>query len=329
MQIEYTVLENGFDFILASIKDLTRIDETALANKVNKRHIKYSLLHLSSGVELVFKHKLLQGNWAYVFMDMDKAKKADLQSGDFVSVGSDAIVKRLENLCEIKLEKNEVECFRILRRTRNIAEHFSLKGDILSLKNLIHNSITILIKIILEHYDPNEFTKEEQELFGEIRSTLHQSDQHYDDALAIAQKELERSGLEYSVQTCPQCFEEFLLIDHDGDGLVKCSSCSYEAQSEKAARDYIDKVLGVTEDDVAKYYGGIFPLFDCPECNDWTLVHDMENGSAICFSCGLYEPYVSLSTCRNCERRVVYVQYAGEESVDCPECGEEIPYEDD
>ena len=175
----------------------------------------------------------------------------------------------------------------------------------------------------------NKFTAEECELLNEIRSLLRQSKQHYEDALAMVQKELEQTGMESEVHTCPECFEESLLIDYDGDGLVKCSACSYEAQSEDAARNYVTKVLGVTEDDIAKHYGGNFPLYDCPDCTDWTLVHDVADVSAICFACGLYEPYVSLSTCSECGKQVVYVQYAGEESVDCPECGEEMPYEDD
>ena len=331
MGFEYTVLENGLDFILAAIGDLSKIDEGTLDSNASKRHIKYSLLHLSSGIELVFKHKLLQGNWAYVFKDMDKAKKENLESGDFVSVGSDIIIKRLENLCDMKLARNDADIISILRRKRNNAEHFSLKDDISSLKGLIHNCITVLIKIILDHYDSGQFTDEELDLFSKIRSSLHKLDQHYDDALAIAQNELEKSGMESEVLTCPQCLEEFLLIDsdsYDGYGGAKCSSCSYEAPEEEAARDYISKVMGVTDYEIAKVFSGEIPLYDCPDCNDWSLVFDEPDDNAICFSCGFNENCVVLLTCSDCEKRFISVQYAGDDSASCPECGEDVPYDE-
>jgi len=331
MLFEYTVLENGLDFILTAISDLSKTDESALDSKASKRHIKYSLLHLSSGIELVFKYKLLHKNWAYVFKDMDKAKKERLESGDFVSVGSDVIVKRLENLCDIKLAKNDADIISTLRRKRNNAEHFSLQDDISTLKGLIHSCITVLIRIILDHYDTSEFADEERDLLSEIRSSLHKLDLHYGDALAIAQNELDQSGMESEVLTCPQCLEEFLLIDsesYDGYGGAKCSSCSYEAQAEDAARDYISKVMGVTEHEIATVFGGEIPLYDCPDCNDWSLVFDEANDNAICFACGLNADCVVLLTCSDCEKRFVCVQYAGDDSASCPECGEDVPYDE-
>ena len=331
MQFEYTVLENGLDFILAAIGDLSKIDESALDSKASKRHIKYSLLHLSSGIELVFKHKLLHGNWAYVFKDMDNAKKEHLESGDFVSVGSDVIVKRLENLCDMKFAKNDADIIGTLRRKRNYAEHISLKDDVSSLKGLIHSCITVLIKIILNHYDPGKFTDEEFDLFSEIRSSLHKLDQHYGDALAIAQNELEQSGMESEVLSCPQCLEDFLLIDsgsYDDYGGAKCSSCSYDALGEEAARDYISKVMGVTEHEIAAVFGGEIPLYDCPDCSDWSLVFDEANDNAICFSCGLNADCAVLLTCNDCEKRFVYVQYVGDDSASCPECGEDVHYDE-
>ena len=329
MQFNYTVLENGLDFILTAINDLLSIDESATVSNENKRHIKYSLLHLSSGIELVFKHRLLHEHWIYVFEDMNKARIDKFNDGDFVSARSDVIIQRLKNYCDIKLTKAEADIIQTLRNKRNNAEHFSLKDDIPSLKNLIHDSIALLVRVILNHYNLDDFADEERKLFSEIRSLLLKTEKHYDDAIAIAQKELEQEGLESEVLVCPQCLEDFLLIDYDGNGGAKCSACTYEAQGEEAARDYIAKIMGVSEHEVATVYGRRIPLYDCPDCNDWSLVFDEENDNAICFSCGFNENCVVLLTCGNCEKQFVCVQYASDESASCPECGEDVLYEDD
>lgn len=332
MNFKYTVLENGFEFILTAINDLLNVDVNATDSIANKRYIKYSLLHLSSGIELVLKHRLLREHWTYVFEDMNKAKKDKLDSGDFTSARNDVIIQRLRTLCDVEFPKDEEIIIKTLRAKRNSAEHFSLCDDIPTLKTLIHSSITLLINKILEYYNPGTFTDEEHDLFLNIQSSLHKFEQHYDDALAMAKKELEPSGMEGEALTCPQCFEDFLLIDessYDGYGGAKCTSCSYEALGEKAARDYISNVMGVTEHDVATIYGGELPLFDCPNCNDWSLVFDEVDDNATCFSCGFNENCVVLLTCSNCDKRFVCVQYADDDCASCPECGEDVPFDDE
>ena len=104
MEMNYTVLENGLDFVFMSARNLSVINEASIGDEEKKLLIKYSLLHLSSGIELVFKHKLLQEHWTYVFADMNKAKKEVLQSGEFKSADSETIIERLKNLCDIENE---------------------------------------------------------------------------------------------------------------------------------------------------------------------------------------------------------------------------------
>jgi len=81
----------------------------------------------------------------------------------------------------------------------------------LSIESSIHKSISITIKLIVVHYDLDEFTDEESELFSKIKALLRQSQQHYDDAKTIAQRELEQTGMKDYVTTCPECEEIFLL----------------------------------------------------------------------------------------------------------------------
>jgi len=69
MEMKYTVLENGLDFVLNSINNLTIASEDTTDEYAKKRLIKYSLLHLSSGIELILKSRLLKEHWTYVFAE--------------------------------------------------------------------------------------------------------------------------------------------------------------------------------------------------------------------------------------------------------------------
>jgi len=295
MEMDYTVLENGLDFVLMSVNDLSIINETGTDDEAKKRLMKYSLLHLSSGIELVFKHRLLQEHWTYVFADMNKAKKEALQSGEFKSADSETIIERLKNFCEIELKQDEIKDLSNLRKRRNKVEHFNLNESVLSIESSIHKSISILIKVIVEHYDLDEFTDEENELFSQIKTLLRQSQQHYNDAKAIALKELEQTGMEKYVTTCPECEEEFLLRD---DG-AKCIFCGYEASGEEAARDYIENVLGISEYRTVKN-GDEFPQYECPACENESFVFDVEKGKAICFACDYDDDVSKFSFCSHC-----------------------------
>lgn len=62
--VEFGLLENGLDFIQSAINYLIKSQD--------KYDIKYGLLHLSSGVELVFKYRLLIEDWELLFQDIKK-----------------------------------------------------------------------------------------------------------------------------------------------------------------------------------------------------------------------------------------------------------------
>jgi len=295
--MDYTVLENGLDFVLMATNNLMIINENSQDDEANKRLMKYALLHLSSGIELIFKHRLLQEHWTYVFADMNKAKKETLQSGEFKSADNETIIERLKNFCDIELTSEETKDLRNLRNRRNKAEHFNFREPILSIKSSIHKNISILIRVIAEHYNLDEFTDGENELFSQIKTLLRQSQEHYNDAIIIAQKEIKQMGMEKNVTICPECEEDFLLRD---DG-VKCIFCSYDATGEEAARDYIHNVLGISEYETVKD-GGEFPQYDCPECDNESLVYDTDNNRVICFSCDYEDDMSKVSFCGDCGR---------------------------
>lgn len=58
VKVQYTMLENGMDFIISGISYLQRAELKNEEENIQGRELKYALLHLSSGIELVFKSRL-------------------------------------------------------------------------------------------------------------------------------------------------------------------------------------------------------------------------------------------------------------------------------
>jgi hypothetical protein len=87
----YSLLENGLDFVLSSLEHLTAASAfTATPPHAKqlqqKRHLKYALLHLCSGIELIFKERLRQEDWQLIFNNVEEADEKVYESGDFKSV---------------------------------------------------------------------------------------------------------------------------------------------------------------------------------------------------------------------------------------------------
>ena len=213
MDMNYSLLENGLDFILDATQKLSELNDSDLDNKDNQRLIKYALLHLSAGIELVFKYRLFKEHWTYVFADMNKANKKGLSSGDFSSVDSKTSIDRLESLCDIAFDEQEKKDLQKLRNRRNRAEHFSLNEPLKAVEVSMHKSISIITKFLVNHCNTDEFQEEETSLFEDIKRQLREMEQHYADAKAIAERQVSDMNMTGLTITCPACGEKFLIRD--------------------------------------------------------------------------------------------------------------------
>src|SRR2546426_9855541 len=58
-QVHFTLLENGLDFVWSAVEHLSVA--------TSKRELKYALLHLVSGIELILKERLRREDWKPLF----------------------------------------------------------------------------------------------------------------------------------------------------------------------------------------------------------------------------------------------------------------------
>lgn len=68
--ITFGLLENGLDFVKSAVNYLVGYRE--------KSDLKYGILHLSAGIELILKYRLSKEHWSLVFQNFDKVSKPKL-----------------------------------------------------------------------------------------------------------------------------------------------------------------------------------------------------------------------------------------------------------
>ncbi|OSB19207.1 hypothetical protein B2H94_08935 [Clostridium sporogenes] len=289
--ISFTILENGLDFILSSIKYLSYEED--------KYHIKYSILHLSSGIELIFKYKLLKEDYKYIFAKIDEADKKSFLSGNFQSVNSKECINRLKKHCNIIFSKDDTEILGTLRKKRNMMEHLTITDSTQALKSYFVRILNLGINFINNNFDTKEFSDNENELLQQIRTSLVNLEEFVTHRWSEIKGEIE-DHLKYNTPIkCPSCLQKALITD-DGS---KCLFCGYTEESEKVADKYILKVLGIDQYETVKH-GGEYPKYICSECGTDSFIHDEENEIWRCLKCG--------------------VEYSEEKVAYCTECGE--PY---
>lgn len=304
--------QNGLDFIVYSIRELRKLEKEEVQEDEKEACLKYCLLHLSSGIELILKSRLFKEHWTYIFSDMNKASKNSLMLGSFTSTDSNTSIERLENLCEVDISKDDKKVLKEVRDLRNKFEHFKCDEEMSSIESKVNKALSFIIKFIEknytnfsseEYYNLNDYydirglkkEKKEENLLKCIIKETKELKKHYDDALSIAKAKAEEKDKLEELFICPKCKEKLLKCE---DGVSVCYLCNHPRIGEEVADDYIHSVMGISKYEVVTQ-GGEYPLYTCPECGAYALVKNTYDDYQ-CFSCG--ESYLEedLEHCQGC-----------------------------
>ncbi len=323
-----TMLENGLDFIIDSVSHLKKAEQDDC--KTKEQEIKYSLLHLSSGIELILKSRLYREHWTYIFSDMNKANREHLKNGSFRSVESGTIFERLERLCDIEIDKESKSIFENLRRLRNQMEHFTIIDSFPAIEACINNSLGVINKFIADNYDDftspvsvslkdeydEEFglTEQEEKLIQELIKCTAELREHYDDALKMATAKAKDESLLEELVECPSCKERFLKCGYNSNK-CHCFFCAYEKVGSQAADEYLSIIKGLSKYEIIKD-GGEYPLYECPDCGEYSFVNT--GGMYVCFSCGMYYYESEVEFCSECGR--IYLKDEENDLELCSSC---------
>lgn len=263
--VNFPLLLNGLDYILSALE--------SLQGDPGPREIKYAILHLANGIELVFKERLKREHWALLFERIDNASISEYEKGVFKSVSFEKCIDRLINICQVNITKDqETKLKKFLRDKRNQLSHFGISDSSEALKANTYKTLVFLIDFINQELKPNEFDDEYIELYNEIKSRMFELDKFVEERWKAIKNRLNGKD----PITCPNCFQDAALIE---DGL-NCAFCGYTADPVEAAKRYVEDVLNIYHED----YLIEDPIRSCPNCYFETLV--IRDGFYRCFSCG-------------------------------------------
>lgn len=151
--MQYSMLENGMDFILSGIEHLQRAEQENIEENFRDKELKYALLHLSSGIELVFKSRLNIEHWTYIFEDMNGASKKKYEDGSLKTVDSNTAIDRLERLCGYSFDENQKKRLKSLRDARNRFEHGFIDNNPKAIECIINQAVEVIVDFLGKNYD--------------------------------------------------------------------------------------------------------------------------------------------------------------------------------
>lgn len=292
--MKINLLENAFDYILDAVQQLQ-------GSRPSPKRIKYGVVHLWIGIELLLKKRLMDEHWSLIFRDINKADKKALESGEFISVYFDDAVARLKNICNVDLG-NYKETLNKIREDRNRIEHFQVT---LSKPEVISNMVkawSFILDFAVSHLN----IKDEHNimnLFDKIRDKMIAHEKFIVARLQAIDSDLQREKSEkypYTIIDCPSCFQDTLLLKGE---TCECLFCKSEFDWETAMEKWV-----ILREGYYRYYNKdrlVDPLItECPEC-EFEALYRFEDGdaqppdpAAICFHCGC-----SFSYCYWCHFR--------------------------
>jgi hypothetical protein len=306
VEVAFGLLENGLDFILSSTNHLSK--------SLSKADIKYGILHLSSGIELVLKYRLSKEHWSLLFQDIDKASRDSFESGDFKSVDFESCISRLKKISSLEIKDEDCNNLKLFKKKRNKFEHFNILDSEIALKSYSTKVLSFIIDFIDEYIPKEDIKDSESEILDKIRQNLVKFNEFVKHRLEEIKPILDSS--KYSpIVVCPICFQETLEIDNG----AKCYFCNYNGTGYEVAENFINNVLGIDKYSCIKD-GGDYPLYICPNCGLETFVYsDTDTGlnSWICFSCGNCYDYDDIDFCSVCNEPFLCKEDSGNICDDC------------
>jgi hypothetical protein len=308
-QIRHTVLSNGLDFVLKGLEELGNYEGSGEINR-----LKYVILHIDAGIELILKSKLLEEHWSLVFEQPQNAKKKAYQEGDFSSVSLASSIKRLKDVCDISISKVQEDKINALHKKRNVMQHFEINDTEAAISGVIASALEVMMDFLHEHFDEDNLTEPEQEMIKDIRDEIIVLQTYIKQRMAALQPELSKYK-EPWIAECSTCGQRAAILDKELPG-IRCLFCGYEHNSEidpaGVADEFAGCFLGLSAYECVTNGEG-WPIYDCPHC-DSSESFIMTGAVNVCVVCGDEGEY---SYCCECGQ-----PHSGEMDI-CSSCFDE------
>ena len=215
-KVKFDLLENGLDFITEAV--------VAINTTANNKKLKYSIIHLCSGIELIFKEILRNKDWKLLFQEPNEAKLEQLQSGDFESVKFNKLIARLECECKVKFQDDDKKLLDELRIKRNKIEHFKMDEKVSAIKSICSKTLNLLIPFIDQNIDISKVSPAEKKYIHNLPKELAKFNSFVSIRNQLIQSRVDKKIADgITLLRCPNCLQKTLFNDTH----LKCLFCNY------------------------------------------------------------------------------------------------------
>jgi hypothetical protein len=254
--------------------------------------VRRALREVASGIELVFKSFLAAEHWALVFENPAAASADAFARGEFKSVGFAACIDRLQSITKLRLtDAHRRELYR-MRTRRNQLEHLGLLDNALAVRAAIGGALHSVASLVKQAAETGLLEGADNQLHSTLAIELSE----VDDFVKARWNDIKGKVTEGAV-TCPACIQRACdLIEYKW----VCLFCDTQTEPHQVAESFLENDLGLSSYSVIKG-GGEWPLYQCPECDDETLV-GLDDGNFRCFGCGETFEHSTITWCRDCNR---------------------------
>lgn len=285
--IQFDLIENGLDFITSGIDHILR-DKTPY-------QLKYAILHLSAGTELLLKEVLKSEHWSLIFENPNSAKYELLKTAEFRSVDFETLLARLTNICEIQLSDKEISILRQLKKLRNKIEHFEFNENPKAIKSLASKVLCLLLHFINTQFETKSFSETSRNNIEKLRESLTKFKEFADLRAAQIKPDIDDAQRKFKVESCPLCRHSALVLNDE----ISCLFCGYSDEPHKVAILYAENILGESQY-LCMTRGGEFPVMDCIHCDGTDTFVSKGDDGFVCFNCYETNQNEELRGCSQC-----------------------------
>ena len=239
-KFQLSLLANGLDFILSAA-------ERAVIGA--PRDLKYAMLYLVDGMELLIKAKLEQEHWTLLFDQVDKASREKLRSGDFKSVDFGQAYRRLRDIVGVEVDAPVWKHLNDLRTLRNRTRHYNIDFELDQARSLLAECLHFCHIFCNEQFPHLADECQEKQLLEQIWKHLVQSKEFVDARMQAIAPDLKGSF----AWECPSCWQKAVIVDADD---TSCKFCGMQP----------DATILAEHNSTGHFSDSIGNLEDCPEC---------------------------------------------------------------
>ncbi|WP_062650095.1 hypothetical protein [Streptomyces maremycinicus] len=195
-------VSNGLDYLVSVVECLE-------ADAPSPRDLKYVVLHLAAGAEVLLKARLQMEHWTLVFSHPGRAVRDEVENGTLTSCTPKEARERLENIVGIPVAKPDAEALDKLAKMRNALQHYGLVGQAANAQAIEMLTAKVLgfLMPFLDNHVLGRLTEDEQD---EVEHELVRIRSGLRDIQAYAVERLRALGpqlgpLRSRTLECPQC----------------------------------------------------------------------------------------------------------------------------